>query len=197
VVLDGVSIGGLSPRRRVRAGLTRSFQSLELFGDLTIRENLAVACDPGRTVRYAVDLVHPGEIDLDEAAQAVVADLDLTSVLDRKPGEISYGRRRIVAIARAVAAQPSVLMLDEPAAGLDENETADLARLIRRLADERKMGVLLVEHDVNLVMSTCDRIVVIDFGRVIASGTPSEIGSDRAVRDAYLGHADEVEEVST
>ena len=82
-------------------------------------------------------------------------------------------------------------MLDEPAAGLDENETAELARLIRRLADERNMGVLLVEHDVGLVMSTCDRVVVIDFGSVIASGTPAEIRGDQAVRDAYLGHADD------
>ncbi len=84
-------------------------------------------------------------------------------------------------------------MLDEPAAGLDETESVELARLIRRLADERNMGVLLVEHDVNLVMSTCDRVVVIDFGRVIASGPPAEVRLDPKVRDAYLGHVDEVE----
>ncbi len=88
-------------------------------------------------------------------------------------------------------------MFDEPAAGLDENESAELARLIRRLADERNMGVLLVEHDVGLVMSTCDRVVVIDFGVVIASGTPAEVRDDPLVRDAYLGHADAVEEVTT
>ena len=96
----------------------------------------------------------------------------------RPPSNCPYGRRRLVGIARTVASGPSVVMLDEPAAGLDENESADLARLIRRLADERNMGVLLVEHDVSLVMSTCDRIVVIDFGRVIASGTPAEIRDD-------------------
>ena len=88
-------------------------------------------------------------------------------------------------------------MLDEPAAGLDENETTELARLIRRLADERNMGVLLVEHDVNLVMSICDRVVVIDFGGVIASGTPAEVSENQAVRFAYLGQADQVEELST
>src|SRR5690606_22882479 len=103
--------------------------------------------------------------------------------------------RRLVGIARAVASGPSVVLLDEPAAGLDENESAELAHLIRGLADERDMGVLLVEHDVNLVMSTCDRIVVIDFGRVIASGTPAEIRDDPAVREAYLGHVDEAEAV--
>jgi sulfate-transporting ATPase len=103
------------------------------------------------------------------------------------PGELSYGRRRLVGIARAVASGPSVVMLDEPAAGLDESETRELARLIRRLADERKMGVLLVEHDVGLVMSTCDRVVVLDFGRLIASGTPDEVRGDASVRAAYLG----------
>src|SRR5207237_9107492 len=85
------------------------------------------------------------------------------------PGTLPYGRRRLVGIARAVASGPSIVMLDEPAAGLDEAESAELARLIRRLADQRKMGVLLVEHDVGLVMSTCDRIVVMEFGRVLAS----------------------------
>jgi sulfate-transporting ATPase len=96
-----------------------------------------------------------------------------------------------------VASGPSVVLLDEPAAGLDERESDELARLIRRLADERNMAVLLVEHDVGLVMSTCDRVVVIDFGRVIGSGSPAEIRDNKAVRDAYLGHADTVEEAST
>ena len=93
-------------------------------------------------------------------------------------------------IARAVASGPSIVMLDEPAAGLDETETRELARLIRRLADERRMGVLLVEHDVSLVMSTCDRIVVVDFGQVIATGTPAEIRDHPRVRAAYLGTDD-------
>src|SRR3546814_6197909 len=112
------------------------------------------------------------------------------SCLDQTPEELPYGRRRLVGITRTVASGPSVVMLDEPAAGLDENESAELARLIRRLADERNMGVLLVEHDMGLVMSTCDRIVVIDFGRVIASGTPDEIRGNPAVREAYLGQAE-------
>ena len=122
---------------------------------------------------------------------------ELEPHLDQTPGELSYGRRRLVGIARTVASGPSVVMLDEPAAGLDERESAELARLIRRLADERNMAVLLVEHDVSLVMSTCDRVVVIDFGRVIGDGTPAEIRADRTVRDAYLGHADAVEQAST
>ena len=140
------------------------------------------------------DLFWPGRHDLPPTAVAAVREFELEPHLDETPEELPYGRRRLVGIARTVASGPSVVMLDEPAAGLDENESAELARLIRRLADERNMGVLLVEHDVSLVMSTCDRVVVIDFGRVIASGTPAEIRGDHAVRDAYLGHADEVEE---
>ncbi len=126
-------------------------------------------------------------------------EFDLERHLDDVPDELPYGLRRLVGIARTVASGPSVVMLDEPAAGLDENESAELSQLIRRLAVERKMGVLLVEHDVNLVMSTCDRVVVIDFGRVIASGPPAEIRDDQAVRDAYLGHSTEAdaEEVTT
>jgi sulfate-transporting ATPase len=122
-----------------------------------------------------------------------VREFELEPHLDQTPEELPYGRRRLVGIARTVASGPSVVLLDEPAAGLDENESADLARLIRRLADERNMAVLLVEHDVGLVMSTCDRIVVIDFGKVIGTGTPEEIRGDQAVRDAYLGHPDEIE----
>src|SRR5207237_4737743 len=116
-----------------------------------------------------------------------ITEFELEESLRLLPGELPYGRRRLVGIARAVASGPSIVMLDEPAAGLDEAESAELARLIRRLADQRKMGVLLVEHDVGLVMSTCDRIVVMEFGRVIASGTPDEIRADPAVREAYLG----------
>jgi sulfate-transporting ATPase len=130
---------------------------------------------------------------LPSTALAAIHEFELESFLDSTPEELSYGRRRLVGIARTVASGPSIVLLDEPAAGLDENESADLARLIRRLADERNMGVLLVEHDMGLVMSTCDRVVVIDFGRVIAAGTPVEVRSNQAVREAYLGHPDETE----
>jgi sulfate-transporting ATPase len=107
--------------------------------------------------------------------------------LHRLPDELPYGRRRLVGIARSIASAPSVVLLDEPAAGLDEVESRELATLIRSLADDRGMAVLLVEHDVGLVMSTCDRIVVIDFGRLVAIGTPEEIRRHPAVRAAYLG----------
>ena len=102
-------------------------------------------------------------------------------------GDLSYGERRLLAIARAVATSPSVLLLDEPAAGLSDDESRELAHLVRRLAEDWGMGVLLVEHDVDMVMSVCDEVVVLDFGRRICVGTPEEVRGDPAVRAAYLG----------
>ncbi len=198
ISLDGRRVDQLNATQRARLGLRRSFQSLELFEDISVEENIRAGSDL-RASRWSwvSDLFWPGRHDLPSTAVAAVREFELEPHLDETPGELPYGRRRLVGIARTVASGPSVVLLDEPAAGLDENESAELARLIRRLADERNMGVLLVEHDVTLVMSTCDRIVVIDFGNVIGSGTPAEIRGSQAVRDAYLGHADAVEEVST
>jgi ABC-type branched-subunit amino acid transport system ATPase component/branched-subunit amino acid ABC-type transport system permease component len=198
IALDGRRIDRSNATQRARLGLRRSFQSLELFEDVSVEENIRAGSDQRASrLSWVTDLFWPGHHDLPSTAIAAVHEFELEPLLDRTPEELPYGRRRLVGIARTVASGPSVVMLDEPAAGLDERESADLARLIRRLADERNMAVLLVEHDVGLVMSTCDRVVVIDFGRVIASGTPAEIRGDQAVRDAYLGHADEVEEVTT
>ncbi len=176
-----------SPRRRADHGLSRSFQSLELFDDLTVEENLAVACERHRPWRGLVDLVRPGRVALSPAAQAAVQRFQLTDVLAVQPTSISFGQRKIVAIARAVAGSPSTLLLDEPAAGLGDLEADELATLIRQLAEEWGIGVLLVEHKVDLIMATCDRITVMDSGRLLASGTPSEIQSHPEVLDAYLG----------
>jgi ABC-type branched-subunit amino acid transport system ATPase component/branched-subunit amino acid ABC-type transport system permease component len=181
-------IDGWPAARRSKAGLRRSFQSLELFEDISVEDNIRAGSDSTTSkVSWLTDLFWPGTHALSPTATAAIRDFDLHETLQLLPGKLPYGRRRLVGIARAIASGPSVVMLDEPAAGLDEAETEELARLIRRLADERKMGVLLVEHDVSLVMSTCDRVVVLDFGRVIATGTPDEIRGDAGVRAAYLG----------
>ena len=140
-----------------------------------------------RHSRWLTDLFWPHKQDLSSASVAAIREFNLVDELDKFPGQLSYGRRRLVGIARSVASGPSLLMLDEPAAGLDEVESKELARLVRRLASDWGMGVLLVEHDVGLVMSTCDRIVVIEFGRVIATGTPAEIRVNARVKAAYLG----------
>ena len=192
VVLDGQDISRWSPHRRARAGLARSFQSLELFDDLTVRENLLAACDARDRTAYLTDLVRPGRAALPEVLEAAIDELNLADVIDEVAEDLSYGARRLVAIARAVATQPSVLLLDEPAAGLGEAERAELGRLVRRLADEWGMGVLLIEHDVELVLGCADRVVVLDFGQKIAEGAPPEIRQDAAVRRAYLGEETDV-----
>jgi sulfate-transporting ATPase len=122
---------------------------------------------------------------------AAIREFGLEADLDRLPSELPYGRRRLVAIARAVASQPSVLLLDEPGAGLDETEVDELATLVRRLATNWGIAILLVEHDMNFVMGVCDTITVIDFGRQIADGTPDEVRADPAVIAAYLGLTEE------
>lgn len=196
ILLDDRPLDRLNATRRARLGLRRSFQSLELFDDVSVEENIRAGSDLRASRRsWVTDLVWPGRHDLTPTAVAAVRAFELEDDLDTLCEELPYGRRRLVGIARTVASGPSVVLLDEPAAGLDERESAELARLIRGLADDRGMAVLLVEHDVGLVMSTCDRVVVLDFGQVIAQGTPEEIRTDQAVRDAYLGHAEQVEEV--
>ena len=190
IELDGHEITRWSTARRSREGLRRSFQSLELFEDITVGENIHAGADKSTALSWLTDLFHPGRLPLSPSASTAVRDFELQDDLDSLPGALSYGRRRLVGIARAVASGPAVVLLDEPAAGLDEAESRELATSIRRLADERNAAVLLVEHDIALVMATCDQIVVLESGRVIATGSPEEITNNAQVREAYLG-ADE------
>jgi sulfate-transporting ATPase len=188
--LDGVDITGWSATRRARAGLGRSFQSLELFEDSTVLDNLRVASDPRDGASYLRDLVWPVNPPLPGEVISAIREFGLAGDLDRNVEDLSYGKRRLLAIARAVAMQPSVLLLDEPAAGLGDAETAELAQLVRRLAADWGMAVLLVEHDMNFVMAVCDDIVVLDFGRQIAAGPPEAVRRDPRVVSAYLGEDD-------
>jgi sulfate-transporting ATPase len=187
IALSGRRIDGWSPRQRAQAGIGRSFQSLELFEEMTVRDNLRAACDPRDSRAYLVDLVHPRDPDLPPAALAAIDVFELADDLDRFPGELSYGARRMVGIARAVAGEPSVLLLDEPAAGLNERETRELGELVQRLAREWGLGILLVEHDVGLVMSICDRVVALDLGTLLATGAPDAVRRHPAVVASYLG----------
>ena len=191
VLLNGERLDGRRAASRARAGLTRSFQSLELFEDLTVADNLRVASDDGRWRHFALDPLRRRDQELSEAALAAVAEFGLESVLEKKPDELPYAQRRLVAIARAVAAAPSILMLDEPAAGLDVGSRLELERLVRRLATDWGIGVLLIEHDVELVLRTCDRVIALYFGEELAAGTPQEIRRNEALVAAYLGKARE------
>ena len=190
LILDGNDITDWATVKRARNGIARSFQSLELFEDSSVIDNLRAASDPRDFLSYLRDLVYPVSPPLPAEVVSAVREFKLGDDLDTQVEDLSYGKRRLLAIARAVAGQPSILLLDEPAAGLTESETAELAHLVKRLASEWGMAVLLVEHDINFVMSVCDQIVVLDFGKKISEGTPDVVRNDPIVIAAYLGEDD-------
>ncbi len=187
VTFDGQDVVRRSAARRARAGISRTFQSLELFEELTVRDNILAGGDRLGLRPYLADPFWPRRERLSPAAVRAVRDLELSDVLDVAVDQLPYGQRRLVSIARALSATPSILLLDEPGAGLSDAESGELRRLIRRLAEEWGLGILLVEHDLGLILSVCDRVVALDSGRRIGVGTPAEIVHDDLVRAAYLG----------
>ncbi len=188
IVLGDAEITSWSAHRRARAGLARSFQSGELFTDLTVLENLAVPCDTGSWTRYIGDLVMPRRTVLSAAAAAAVEEFQLGPLFHLKPEQLSFGQRRRAAIARAIAGEPSVLLLDEPASGLDDVESQELADLIRALATDWGIAVLLVEHNLDLVLSVCDVVTVMDSGtELLAAAPPHEVRTHPDVLEAYIG----------
>jgi len=194
VLLDDLDLSKQPAMRRARAGVARSFQSLELFEDSTVFENLSVAADPQDLRSYLLDLIWPINPKLPPEVVRAITEFGLDQDLHRDVHDLSYGKRRLLAIARAVAMHPSVILLDEPAAGLSSAEGNELARVVRRLADEWGMAILVVEHDMNFVMGVCDQVIVLDFGVLIAAGPPQQVQSDPAVIAAYLGDETDIDE---
>ncbi len=179
VTLDGRDVTDAKPHRRARLGIARTFQRLEAFGSLSARENVLVAAEMRR--RWANDPMSPADL-----AQHALEQVGIVSVADVTVDALPTGTARLVELARALATDPKVLLLDEPSSGLDEQETDALGVLLHELT-AGGLAVLLVEHDMPLVMEACSYISVLDFGRVIARGTPHEIQGDPAVQTAYLG----------
>jgi sulfate-transporting ATPase len=160
---------------------------VELFDELTVGDNLRVAEDT-RSRRYFVrDLFLPDHRTLSPFAESVADDLGLRAVLDQRPDALSLGTIKLVGIARTIVANPGIVLLDEPAAGLDERERRELAEVIRQIADRHGIAVVVVEHDMALILNTCDRVVVLDFGQKIADGSADFVQSDERVILAYLG----------
>jgi len=187
VKLDGEDLTGLPPHGRAQRGLLRTWQSIELFDDLTVRENLLVASHPPsvwRTLKQAVTAPSTSSSEIEPTIEL----LGLDAIVDELPSDLSQGERKLVGIARALVAKPRVVCLDEPAAGLDTRESAELGQRLRRLVDAGQ-AMLLVDHDMGLVLGICDEVVVLEFGKTIARGAPDVVRRDEQVIAAYLGGA--------
>lgn len=178
--LDGRDLGSLSSYKRARLGLGRTFQRLELFGTLTVSENIGVAASIAqRGFTGSKSKIH-------EIRDELLDRLGLTPVGNDRADTLPTGTGRLVELARALAVKPRVLLLDEPAAGQNSEETERFSAVLRSLVADG-LAVLLVEHDMELVMNVCDTVVVLDYGRVICTGTPATVRADRDVQAAYLG----------
>lgn len=193
----GNDVTDLPPPRRAQLGLGRTFQRMELFDSLSVRENLALGREAGYAGSKPFAHLRATRHELDataEAVELVLAGCGIAHLADRSVVLLSTGQRRLVELARALAARSSLLLLDEPSSGLDHTETDAFGDILLGLVAERGVGILLVEHDMSLVMRICDYVYVLDFGRLIFEGTPQEVAESPIVRQAYLGgEIDEVE----
>jgi len=192
VTLDGHLLNGKAPYKIASLGLGRTFQNIRLFKDLTVLDNVLIAFGNHHKPHtfasfFRLPAFYKNEEDLKNKALDLLKIFDLDKEAETLAKNLAYGRQRRLEIVRALATEPKILFLDEPAAGMNPQETAELTELIRRIKNEFNITIMLIEHDMSLVMEVTERIYVLEYGRLIAHGTPDEIKSNERVIEAYLG----------
>ncbi|NMC32600.1 MAG: ABC transporter ATP-binding protein [Veillonellaceae bacterium] len=196
VLLDDEVISGLPQYQITRKGLARTFQNIRLFKGLSVLENVMTAADPYSSYGLADVFFYSGrkrkrETEVREMSRQCLDLVGLAGFEQEKPENLPYGQQRKLELARALACKPKVLLLDEPAAGLNPSEVRDFIRLIQKLHDQFSLSVLVIEHRMEVIMTLCSNIYVLNFGKLLAQGTPSEIQNNREVTEAYIGEEDE------
>ncbi len=193
IFIDGKKINGKKPFQIVRMGLGRTFQNIRLFADLTVLDNVKIAFHKDMNYTtfegvFRLPRYWKEEAEIDKKARELLGLFDMEEDAEALSSNLPYGKQRKLEICRALATNPKLLLLDEPAAGMNPQETKELMETIHFIRDKFDVTILLIEHDMNLVMGICERLVVIDYGRIIASGTPDEIKANKKVIGAYLGN---------
>jgi len=192
VLVNGIDIKGMPIHKVNKLGIARTFQNIRLFTDMTALDNVKVGMHNNIKCSFVESLLHlpsyrRSEEKANQKAMELLDFMGLAEFADMKAGSLPYGVQRRLEIVRALATNPSIILLDEPAAGMNPSETAELMHQIRRIRDTFHIAIFLIEHDMNLVMNVCEAIAVVNYGRIIAKGTPEEIRSNPAVIEAYLG----------